>query len=187
MADWYCTMFPDAEGEDDLVPLYSLETLLGTWEVHAPVRTFRYQPIKEENTFFLFWADEDESQGHFITVYDAIKTVHFHSTGIAEWDASSFEVSDYLLDWEREVPDRVIFNYIDYWIQRNPKGSLRGMVDYFEHDDTRLVDRMNISGFLEEMIISGQLNSIPHPSMSPCELESVVRLARDYGISIPGD
>ena len=77
---------------------------------------------------------------------------------------------------------RVIFNFIDQWIVPTPHGGLREMVDYFEHDDTHLVNRHNLSDFLKEMIVTGQLTALPGTSMAPSELQSVVRLAREYGI-----
>lgn len=184
MSEWYKVMFPDAESDDDLVLLYSFSTVLGDWEVQTPVKTFRFQPIREANEFFLFWNGGDESIGRTTSVYDAITAVSQHKTGVEEWDHSSFEASDYLNDWKREVSNRTIFNFIDYWMERNPEGSLRQMVDYFEHEDTHLIDRMRIVGFLKEMIVSGQMTRFPRVWMPPAEMSSVIRLAKEYGIPV---
>lgn len=187
MPDWYKVMFPDAESADDLVLLYSFRTVLGDWEVQTPVKTFRFQPVKEANDFFLFWNDGDESVACTTSVFDAIIAVAQHKTGVEEWDHSSFEASDYLNDWKREVSDRTIFNFIDYWMERNPEGTLRQMVDYYEHEDTHLIDRMRIVGFLKEMIVSGQMTRFPRVWMPPAEMSSVIRLAKEYGIPVRDD
>ncbi len=185
--NWYQVMFPDAETEERLIPLYSIGTPLGRWEIRTPVRTFRYQPTKEQNDFFLFWSDNEEPHGLFHDVHDAIRAVCSHSTGVEMWDDSSLGVSDYLLDWKREVPDRIVFNYIDYWIQRNPEGTLRDMVDYFEHDDTHLVDRTSLGDCLEEMIVNGQMTSFPRVWMPPADLRHVIELAKEYRIPVRDD
>ena len=187
MPEWYKVMFPNAETADDLVLLYSFDTVIGDWEVQTPVKTFRFQPVKEPNEFFLFWNDSDKSVCCTRSVSDAIIAVAQHKTGVEEWDHSSFEASDYLNDSKRAILDRTIFNFIDYWMERNPEGDLRQMVDYFEHEDTCLIDRMRIFGYLEEMIVSGQMTRFPRVGMSPAEMSSIIRLAKEYGIPVRDD
>ena len=187
MPEWYKIMFPDSESADDLVLLYSFSTVLGEWEVQTCVKTFRFQPVKVANEFFLFWNDAAESVGCTASVFDAIIAVAQHRTGVEEWDKSSSEASDYLNDWRREISDRTIFNFIDYWMERNPEGNLRQMVDYFEHEDTHLIDRMNIIEFLKEMIVSGQMTRFPRVWMPPAEMASVIRLAKEYGVPVRDD
>ena len=65
MAEWFQVMFPEATGEDDLVPLYRYRTPLGNWEVHTVVRTFRYQPFKQPNDFFCFGLTGITQRGTF--------------------------------------------------------------------------------------------------------------------------
>lgn len=187
MPNWYCTMFPEAASDEDLVTLYSFSTALGDWEVHTPVKTFRIQRLKTTNEFYLSWRDANDPTECHMSVFDAIKSVAQHRTGVTEWDESSFEASDYLLDWTREVSDRVIFNFMDYWMDRNSGGDLRGMVDYFEHEATHLINRMNIANFMTEMIVSGQMNRFPRVWMPPAELRSVISLAKEYGIPVRDD
>lgn len=187
MPEWYKVMFPDAESTDDLVPLYSFHTVLGTWEVHTPVRTFRIQPLKGASDFFLFWNDDEESTATTASVYDAIISVAQHATGVEEWDRSSFEAPDYLKMWKREVPKRAIYNFIDQWMERNPEGDLRQIVDYFEHEDTHLIDRMNIIEFMKDMIVTRQMYRFPRVWMPPAEMLPVVELARQWGLSVRDD
>lgn len=187
MAEWYNRLFPDAESEDDLVLLYSFHTLLGDWELQTPVKTFKYRPTKEKSEFFLFWNDGDDSVASTNTVFEPIISVAQHQTGVSEWDESSFKASDYLKDWKREVSDRVIFNFIDYWMECRPAGTLREMVDYFEHEDTHLIDRMNIAEFLKEMILTGQMTQFPRVWMPPAEMSSVIRMAKEYGVPVRDD
>jgi len=177
-------MYSEAESEDDLVPLYSFNTVLGDWEVHTPVKTFRFQSLKQTNNFYVFWNGGEESIACTKSVFDAIIAVAQHKTGVEEWDHSSFEVSDYLNDWKREVSDRVIFNFINHWMDCNSEGTLREIVDYFEHEATHLIDRMNIVGFLKEMIVSGQMSRFPRVWMPPAEMSSVIELAKEYGIPV---
>jgi hypothetical protein len=72
-------------------------------------------------------------------------------------------------------------------MERNPEGNLRQMVDYFEHEDTHLIDRMSIVDFLKEMIVSGQMTRFPRVWMPPAEMSSVIRLAKEYGILVRDD
>lgn len=187
MAEWYTRLFPDAESEDNLVLLYSFHTLLGDWELHTPVKTFKYRPTKEKAEFLLFWGDGDDSVASTKTVFESIMSVAQHQTGVSEWDESPFEAADYLKDWKREVSDRVIFNFIDYWMECRPDGTLREMVDYFEHEDTHLIDRMNIAEFLKEMILTGQMTQFPRVWMPPAEMSSVIRMAKEYGVPVRDD
>lgn len=187
MPDWYTQLFPEAESEDDLVLLYSFDTLLGDWELHTTVKTFKYRPTKEKSEFFLFWNDGDESVASAKTVFEPILSVAQHRTGVSEWDESSFEASDYLKDWKREVSERVIFNFIDYWMECRPDGTLREIVDYFEHEDTHLIDRMNIVDFMKDMILTGQMTRFPRVWMPPAEMSSVIEMAKEYGVPVRDD
>jgi hypothetical protein len=184
MSEWFRPLFPKARSTDDSVRLYSLPTLLGDWEVHTPVKTFEIQPLRRKNDFYLIWSSEPETSREFHSVFDAIKAVAAHQTGIEQWDESTIEASDYLRHWTRRVSKRVIFNFIDLWIRHNPRGCLREMVDYFEHEDTHLVERMRIDSFLKEMIVSGQIERLPSDWLAPAELKLVVELAKDYGIPV---
>jgi hypothetical protein len=185
MSEWFRRLFPQAQDANELVSLYALHTLLGDWEVHTPIKTFQIRHFPTKNDFYLSWDDEKGSNRVFSTVFDAIKAVANHQTGVEAWDRSTFKASDYLRDWKRHISKWVIFNFLDSWIKCNPNGSLREMVDYFEHENTLLLaDRMEIRGFLEEMIGTGQIERLPGDWMKPAELESVVQLAKEYGIPI---
>ena len=61
------------------------------------------------------------------------------------------------------------------------------MVDYFEHDDTHLINRMSIIGFLEEMIGGGQMTRFPGLWLAPAEMFSVIELAKEYGLMVQDD
>src|SRR5262245_18468975 len=95
MSEWFRRLFPQARDANELVSLYSLHTLLGDWEVHTPIKTFEIRHIHTKNDFYLFWDDEKESNRLFYTVFDAIKAVANHQTGVEAWDRSTFEASDY--------------------------------------------------------------------------------------------
>lgn len=188
MAAWFATLFPEADDEDQLVLLYSFHTPLGDWGVQTPIKTFKIRPTKERSCFYLQWAGQPLPGEGFDSVYAAVQAVAGHKTGVAEWDSSSFEAPDYLRAWKRQVPGRTILNFLDSWIRSRPNGSLREMVDYFEHEDTHLVNRRNIKRFLERMIMYGQLERLPSDFMTPAELRGVVRLARRFRIPLgPAD
>jgi len=70
---WFHVLFPDASDEDELVPLYSLCTLLGRWEIHTPVKTFRLRYRRTKCDFYLFWDKETKSNRLFHSVFDAIQ------------------------------------------------------------------------------------------------------------------
>ena len=108
MPKWYKPLFPDAQSDDDLVLLYSFNTVLGDWELHTPVKTFRSQLLKQVNEFYLFWNCGEDSVACMNSVFDAINAVAQHKSSVKEWDHSSSKASDYLDDWKREISDRVI-------------------------------------------------------------------------------
>lgn len=59
------------------------------------------------------------------------------------------------------------------------------MVQYFENDPTRLVERMAILNYWEEMITTGQVAELPGGDILPAEFDSLSRLAKEYGVSFP--
>jgi hypothetical protein len=183
MSEWYRSIFRDAGDESELVPLFNMRTSIGTWEILTPIRTFKFHPIKQKHEYYLALEGGDYA-GPYFDIFNGVKAVCNHTTGVEEWDSSNCQASDYLGDWSPAVVEYVVYNYIDQWIRNNPHGSLRSMVDYFHHDGTHLVKRKNISDFLKEMITTGQIDSLPSDFMVPSELTSVVRLAKKYGIPI---
>jgi hypothetical protein len=188
MAEWFHPLFRKAESEDELVLLYSRKTPLGRWKLLTPIKTFRFQPIKRKNKFLLRWRDGDIFPDRlFHSVFDGIIAVVNHRTGISEWDSSTHKAPDYLPKWRRHVSKVVIFNFLDLWMKKNPEGCLREMVNYFEHEDTHLIKRTRIGGFLEEMMVTGQIDRLPSDHMVPSELQRVVRLAKKFRVPIGMD
>ena len=186
MHEWYKVLVPEASSENDEVLLYSFLTQVGELQVLTTVRTFWISPEYESKTLVLA-LDGVRSEEVFRDACDAVVAASKHESGIARWDRHGQQLSDYLLAWEVRVSQYLIINYIDLWIQRNPQGSLREMVDYFEHDPTHLVNRGNIADFLRQMIVSGQVKRLPRDWMTPAELHGVLRLAREYGVEVPGN
>jgi len=184
MATWYKSLAPYAKDEHDVVLLYSLQTDLGELQILTSLATFRVVPVREPRALWLF-LEGTRSSKTFDDACDAVVAASRHRSGIPELDGSNVAISDYLLDWERRVGQPMVFNYIDLWISMNPDGSMREMVDYFEHDATHLVNRSNIGEFLEEMIVSGQMKRLPRDWMTPAELDGVLRLAKEYGVQVP--
>jgi hypothetical protein len=184
MARWYDVLVPNAKDEEDPVLLYSLQTRLGELQILATLATFRIALSYGTGTLWLA-LNESRSVGLFEDTCDAVVAASRHQSGITELDTSDEKVSDYLLDWKVRVSQRMIFNYIDLWVHENPDSSLREMVDYFEHDATHLVNRENIGGFLEEMIVSGQMKRLPRDWMTPAELDRILLLAKEYGVELP--
>jgi hypothetical protein len=180
--EWYKRLFPEATSEKDFVPLYAVETNFGTWTIYSTVRAFG--PRMEGGvTFFPRW-DRKNIDLIYRDLFKAVRAIAQHRIGIFEWDTSQTKVSDYLPDWTCMVSEKVIFNFIDLWIEKNPTASLREMVDHFETERMSLVNRESIGGFLEEMIISGQIKRLPRDWMTPVELQDVVRLAKRYRIPL---
>lgn len=186
MGDWYKSLLPEATSEDAIVLLYSMPTDVGELQVLTTVATFRISFVREPRAFALA-LNGVKGDRVFRDVCDAVVAASKHGTGITRWDWHGQQLSDYLPDWKVRVSQYLIINYIDLWIQRNPEGSLREMVDYFEHDPTHLVNRGNIADSLRQLIVSGQVKRLPRDWMTPAELDSVLRLAREYGVDVPGN
>lgn len=47
------------------------------------------------------------------------------------------------------------------------------------------MNKDNIGGFLEEMIVSGQMKRWPRGWMTPAELDGILRLAKEYAVEVP--
>ena len=184
MANWYDALVSHAKDEEYPVLLYSLQTRLGELQIVATLATFKIALGYGKGTLWLA-LNESRSVGLLEDACDAVLAASRHKSGIRELDTSDEKISDYLLDWKVRVGQRLIFNYIDLWIRENINGSLREMVDYFEHDATHLVNRGNLSGFLEEMIVSGQVERLPRDWMTPAELDHILHLAKEYGVELP--
>ena len=184
MDEWYKALEPSARSEQDPIVLDSFQTKIGELQIVAAVSAFRITTIHETP---VLWLALDGLRGskNFRDACDAVVAASKHKSGISELDTSEENVSDYLLDWSIRVSQRLIFNYIDSWVCKKPNGSLREMVDYFEHDATHLVNRYNIGGFLEEMIVGGQMKRLPRDWMTPSELDGILRLAKEYGVEVP--
>ena len=183
MDEWYKALEPQARSEQESILLYSLQTEIGEVQILTAVATFRISTSSNS----LLWLALDGLRGSkdFRDACDAVVAASKHLSGIPELDTSGENVSDYLLDWSVCGSQRLIYNYIDLWVRKSPGGSLREMVDYFEHDATHLVNRSNIGGFLEEMIVSGQMKRLPRDWMTPAELNAIPRLAKEYGVETP--
>jgi hypothetical protein len=186
MNEWFKCLFPEASNDQDTVLLYSLQTRNGELQVHTRVATFKVSFVHEPRELWLA-LNGTRSSSSFSDVFGAVVAASKHQTGIQGFDESDERISDYLLDWQLRVEKHTIFNYIDLWILENPQSSLREMVDYFEHEATHMVDRENLEDFLEEMIISGQVKRLPRDWMTPSELDRILRLAKEYGVDVPGN
>lgn len=184
MTKWFSSLAPDAKDQQDPVLLYSLRTSLGELHIMTTLSTFRISVSDETRSLWLE-LDGARSSKVFADACDAVVAASRHQSSIRKLDTSDERISDYLLDWTTRVSQRMIFNYIDLWVQGHPNGSLREMVDYFEHDATHLVNRDNIAGFLEEMIVGGQMKRLPRDWMTPAELDGILRLAKEYDVDLP--
>ena len=186
MDEWYKTLDPQAKSEQDIVLLYSLHIGVGEVQLLTTLEAFMIPAVCEDRSLWLA-LDGVKGSTIFRDACEAVLAASRHRSGIPGLDTSEENVSDYLLDWNVRVGQRLILNYVDRWISKNPNGSLREMVDYFEHDATHLVNRNNIGGFLEEMIVSDQVKRLPRDWMTPAELDGVLRLAKEYGVDVPGN
>jgi len=185
-AEWYKLLVPKAQDEQDTIAIFSKRTRVGRLTIITPIETFRISQMREDRVFGL------ALNGHpgmkvFGDACDAVVAASKHRSGIPKLDGSTEAVSDYIRDWRVCVKPHFLFNYIDLWLRGNPRGSLRDLVDYFEHDPTHLVDRLLICRALKEMIVTGQLKKLPSDHLTPAELHGILTLAREYGVCIPGN
>lgn len=183
MSNWFETIFPNEESENASVLLYKCMIDIGDIQIYTIVKSFKIMPAYEQREFKLA-LNNIIGINVFKDVCDAVLAASNHNSGFRLLDESDMIVSDSLRDWDIVIEKTAIFNYIDFWITSNPYSSLRNMVDYFEHDPTYLINRMNISEFLEEMIITNQIVNLPSDWMIPSELRGIIRLAKKYAVKI---
>ena len=184
MTEWFRQIDPRAESEDDTVLLYSLPTEEGTLQIVGSLSAFNILPYRSPDPLIRLRFAGMESDRRFKDVFAALKAAYRGESGISEWDCVGVTISDYLGDWEMCVGRRILFNYFALWIEKNPGGTLRSMDDYFRRDRMSLVDRHDICAFLEEMLVSGQLQKLPGDWLTPSEYDGVLRLAKEYGVEI---
>lgn len=108
--------------------LYSFQTQIGELQILTAIVTFGISPSYEPPVLWLAF-DGLRGRKDFKDACDAVVAASRHQSGIPTFDTSGENVSDYLLDWSVRVSQRLILNYIDLWVRKNPDGSLREMVD----------------------------------------------------------
>lgn len=163
------------------IPLFSLSTTLGTWIVSTDQDTLA---ISHVTYGFPYYLTNTQFDGFELTtvrkIYDLIVAVAQHRTGLPEWDESPEQASDYVRDWNEEYDDRLLINLVADFLRVRQHDSMRSMVDYFEHKHSYFLNRMKIIELLEQLMLSGEVNSLPSMHMAPAEMEGLQRLAKKW-------
>lgn len=163
-----------------LVAIFTTETSLGEWCISTDSDTFNISAITYGFPYYLTISSHpDFEQTTIKKIYELIKAVANHRTGLPDWDSSSETVSDYAGDWTLKLDKLFQMNLVGEYLRMNPSGSsMREMVDYFEHKHGCFMDRMLVRDLLRELIMTGQIDKLPSMSMAPTEIRSLERMAK---------
>lgn len=170
------------------VPIFTTSTSFGEWSVSTDPATFEITPVTYGFPYYLTISTHPEflrasSRGP----YDLVCAVAEHRTGLMGWDASPEKVSDYVKDWTLHLDKRFQMRLLGKYLwQHSAMSSMRAVVDYFEHKHGYLMDRMVVRDLMQELIITGQLETLPSMSMAPAEMDSLLRMAKVW-LSKPDD
>jgi hypothetical protein len=166
---------------DSRIPICSLATSLGTWTVSTDAETMKVSFVTYGFPYCLTNSQFPEFE---LTtsrkIYDLIRAVAEHKTGLPEWDDSDEKVSDYIRDWTRHFDDRLLINLLADYLEKCPHEGMRGVVDYFEHKYSYMMDRMKIVDLMEQMIMAGEMKRLPSMDMAPSETQSLQLLAERW-------
>jgi len=164
----------------DRIPIFTLDTSIGEWCVSTVTDTFAISGVTYGFPYYLTISSYSEFE--LVTtgkIYDHIRAVAEHRTGLAEWDSSSEQVSDYIKDWNLQLDKKFQMQLVWEYLRMNLTGStMRLMVDYFEHKHGYLMDRMLVLDLLRELIMTVQIGELPSMSMAPSEMKSLERMAK---------
>ena len=166
---------------DSRIPLFSLETSLGTWLVSTDENTFSISQVTYGFPYYL--TNDGFSDFELSTdrkLYELIVAVAQHSTGLLAWDECDESVSDHVRDWTPEYDDRQLINLVAEYLRLRPNGSMRCMVDYFEHKHSYFMNRTKIKELLVQLMLTGEIEKIPSMQMAPAEMRSLKRLAKKW-------
>jgi len=112
-------------------------------------------------------------------IYELIRAVAEHRTGLPVWDASRVHVSDYVKDWTLKLDKKFQMQCVAEYLRMHPTGSsMRKMADYFEHKHGYFMHRMLVRDLLRELLMTGQIDKLPSMAMAPSEFKSLERMAK---------
>tara|TARA_A100001391_G_scaffold41777_2_gene24059 strand:- start:286 stop:831 length:546 start_codon:yes stop_codon:yes gene_type:complete len=163
------------------IPLFSEKTAIGTWLVSCDRETLDISHVSHGFSYYLTNSQfPDFELVSTKDLYDLIRAVAQHRTGLEEWDGSTEAVSDYVRDWKEEYDDRLLINLTAEYLQRREGDSIREMVDYFEHKHSYMLDREKLKELLQQMMLTGEIKRLPSFDMAPSEMKSLQRLERKW-------
>ncbi len=162
------------------IAVFTTETSLGEWCISTDPDTFAISGVTYGFLYYLTISNHPEFER--VTekkIYEHVRSVAEHRTGLPVWDASSERVSDYVKDWTLRIDKKFQMQLVAAYLYMNPSGSsMRRMVDYFEHKHGYLMDRMLVRDLLRELVMTGQIDKLPSMSMAPAEIKSLERMAK---------
>ncbi|WP_413431614.1 hypothetical protein [Crateriforma spongiae] len=162
------------------IAIFTKATALGEWCVSTDPETFTISGVTYGFPYFLtITGHPDFERVTEKEIYDHIRAVSEHRTGLAKWDSSPEHVSDYVKDWNLRLDKKFQMQLVAEYLRMHPGGSsMREMVDYFEHKHGYFMDRMLMRDLLRELVMTGQIDRLPSMSMAPSEMKSLERMAK---------
>ena len=159
--------------------IITIETALGEWCVSTDPETFKISGITYGFPYYLtITGHPDFERVTEGKIYDHIRAVAEHRTGLAEWDSSPERASDYVRDWTLRLDKKFQMHLVAEYLRMHPSGSsMRRMVDYFEHKYGYFMHRMVVLDLLRELVMTVQIDKLPSMSMAPAEMKSLERMA----------
>lgn len=166
---------------DSRIPICSLSTPLGTWTASTDAVTMN---VSFKTYGFPYYLTNSLFPDFKLTttkdVYVLIRAVANHTTGLLEWDDSDEKASDYIRDWTRHFDDRLLINLVADYLEECPDEKMRGVIDYFEHKFSFMLNRVKVIELMEQLILTGEMKKLPSMDMAPSETRSLERLAQKW-------
>jgi len=160
------------------IQLFHLETDICTFHIRAPKSAFEITLHSWEGVeYHLYVGDDPGPVATYSEPYGACRAVAQHCTGYAEWDRAGIPTADYISAWKCDIDKRFKIQLISDYLDADPKGSFRGLVDYFEGKHSYILERDEVAELYRELLMTGQTNVKLSDWMVPAELSDMPEIA----------
>ncbi len=164
-----------------LLVIFTTCTKLGKWRISTYPETFQISNVMDGLTYYLTISNYPEFERSTEKgVYEHVRAVAEHRTGLRDWDESGIRVSDYVKDWNLRLDKKFQINLVAEYLRIEADASMRQMVDYFERKYGYMIDRIILKDLLQELVITRQVDKLPSMYMAPAEMKSLEPLAKEW-------
>ncbi len=163
--------------DHDSIRIFSHPSQFGEWCISTDPDTFKISA----KTYGFSYTLTNYSVPAFTKtaekLHQLVVCVAQHRTGLSEWDLSDDRVSDSTKDWILELDKKFLMELVGEYLRMDSDGTLRSMVDYFEHKHSYCMSRMVVRELLLELVTTGQVKKLPSDEKAPAEFKSLIAIA----------